>query len=161
MVSLRDFTCAPATYNDYFQDACLLFAQAYVDFTGDPTKNTEDFMHYAYQRVRWRLLDQIHRARWQDDNNEMSLDNPVLSEAQRETLVLDPHSANHVERATSRDFFNRLLAAGCTSKQRQYLHAVLDLGLNDSEIARHYGVSRQTVYAWRKGVIRRARLLIK
>ncbi len=147
-------------YDDYFQDACLIFAKTYVDFSGDPTKNTEDFMHYAYQRIRWRLLDQIRRARWQDDKNEMSLDNPILSETQREVLCLDPHSNNPLERASSRDFFNRLVAAGCPARQRKYLHAVLDLGLNDSEIARHYGVSRQTVYAWRQGVIRRARMLI-
>lgn len=148
-------------YDDYFQDACLIFAKTYVDFDGDPTQDTENFMHYAYQRIRWRLLDQIRRAHWQDDNNEMSLDDPILSETQREVLFLDPHSSSPMERATSRDFVNQLLTSGCPAKQRQYLHAVLDLGLNDSEIARYYGVSRQTVYAWRKGVIRRARLLMQ
>lgn len=143
-------------YDDYFQDACLLFATAYVDFGREPLTDTEDFLHFAYQRIRWRLLDRIRRARWQADNNELSLDNPLLSETQKEILTIDPHSADPAAGAAHKEVIRQLKQVA-TPKQRRYLHAVFDLGLSDSEIARRYHESRQTVYAWRQGVIKRAR----
>ncbi len=66
-------------YQDYFQEACLLFAEAYCDFPQNIANHETDLMHFAYQKIRWRLLNQRKRATWQQSCCECSLDSPALS----------------------------------------------------------------------------------
>ncbi len=147
-------------YQDYFQEACLLFAQAYCDFPNKIDNHETDLMHFAYQKIRWRLLDQRKRASWQQSCCECSLDSPALSPTQKELLFLDPNSNSPLAVTAKNDLFARL-ATQCTKKQRDYLLSVVVRHMTDSEIARYYHVSRQTVYQWKRGVIEKARKLLK
>ncbi|WP_295746843.1 helix-turn-helix domain-containing protein [uncultured Limosilactobacillus sp.] len=147
-------------YQDCFQEACLLFAQAYCDFPREIDSHESDLMHFTYQKIRWRLLDQRQRTAWQASNCECSLDSPVLSPTQKELLFLNPASNSPLAITAKNDLFARL-AGHCTRKQRNYLLSVVVRHLSDSEIAEYYGVSRQTVYQWKKGVIAKARQLLK
>ncbi len=147
-------------YQDCFQEGCLLFAQAYCDFPQEINEHENDLMHFAYQRIRWRLLDQRQRASWQASHCECSLDSPALSTTQKELLFLDPASNSPLAVTAKNDLFARL-ANDCTTKQRNYLLSVVVRHLTDSEIAQYYGVSRQTVYQWKKGVVAKARQILK
>lgn len=147
-------------YEDYFQEACLLFAQAYRDFPQTVANHENDLMHFAYQRIRWRLLDRRKRQAWQASCCECSLDSPILSPSQKELLFLDPASNSPLAVTAKNDLFARL-ADACSAKQRQYLLAVVVKHMDDSEIATHYGVSRQTIHQWKRGVIAKARQLLR
>lgn len=147
-------------YEDYFQEACMIFAHAYCDFPQDVNDHERDLMHFAYQRIRWRLLDQRKRTAWQQSCCECSLDSPALSPSQKELLFLDPASNSPLSITAKNDLFARL-ADSCSPKQRNYLLSVVVRHMDDHEIAQYYGVSRQTVYQWKQGVLARARTILQ
>ncbi|MEY8441458.1 sigma-70 family RNA polymerase sigma factor [Lactobacillaceae bacterium 24-114] len=140
-------------YDDYFQDGCLIFADAFANYPDDPhnPENERRLMNFAYKRIYWRLLDHFRIEAKLTEHQGESLNNDMLDEDKINRLLLDPQSTINFARLEDHDFFNQLKER-CTQKERLYLEAVLYENLTDSEIAKKYHVSRQTVYAWKKGI---------
>ncbi|WP_125768824.1 sigma-70 family RNA polymerase sigma factor [Companilactobacillus furfuricola] len=47
-------------YQDYVQEAMIIFAQAYVDYV-DQEQDLEKFNVYIYQKLSWRLTDMLRK----------------------------------------------------------------------------------------------------
>lgn len=148
------------SYDDFFQEGCLIFGQAFTKFPDDPTdpENERNLMNFAYKRIYWRLLDQLRHQYWEQEHWLGSVDDDGLDETTRERFSCDPNSQQGFNQLENGDFFSQL-AARCSLNERCYLHAALLLDLKDAEIAARYHVSRQAVYSWKRGVIRKARSL--
>lgn len=50
-------------YDDFLQEAYLAFAQAYVNYAGDPNGD-DGFKAYAFRHIVWRLIDLLRRNRY-------------------------------------------------------------------------------------------------
>lgn len=50
-------------YDDFLQEAYLAFAQAYVNYPGDPDQD-EGFGAYAFRHIVWRLVDILRRTQY-------------------------------------------------------------------------------------------------
>lgn len=140
-------------YDDYFQEGCLIFADAFAKYPDDPhdPDNAKRLMNFAYKRIYWRLLDHFRCEAKLAEQQGDSLNNDMLDEDKINQLLLDPQSTINFDRLEDHDFFDQLRCQ-CTPKERLYLDAILKKNLTDSEIAKKYHVSRQTVYAWKKGI---------
>ena len=140
-------------YDDFVQDASIIFAQAYADFLQetDEVENERDLMCFAYQRMRWRLLDRLRRQQLEYFLFNYTLDNEEDDHDYDETMV--DHSATapfaHLENS---DFLNYLYHH-CPHVQQRYLIAKLNHHLSDRQIADEYSVSRAAVSQWRRGLV--------
>lgn len=146
-------------YDDFVQEASLIFAQAYAAYPADATDpaNEHELMGYAYQRMRWRILDKLRHEQLEKSRLAYALDNDDIS-TEYECLLIDPQSTNPFAHREEGDFLGYLYHH-CTTNQQRYLIAKLNHHLTDKEIALVYGVSRQAVHQWKKSTINRARQL--
>ena len=146
-------------YDDFVQDASIIFAQAYADFLrdSDHSANERDLMCFAYQRMRWRLLDRLRHQQLEGILFSYSLDNPEDDHDYDDVLVdqLASHPFTHLENSS----FLGYLYQHSNLNQKRYLVAKLNHHLSDRKIAREYGVTRAAVSYWRRGVITRAHQL--
>ena len=114
-------------------------------------------MCFAYQRIRWRLLDRLRRQQLESFLFNYTLDSEEDDHDYGKTMV--DHSATapfaHLENG---DFLNYLYHH-CPRVQQRYLIAKLNHHLSDRQIADEYRVSRAAVSQWRRGVITRAHQL--
>ena len=147
-------------YDDFFQEGCLIFGQAYTKFPDDPTnpENERQLMNFAFKRIYWRLLDKLRRQVWEKEHWFGSMNDESLDETTRNRFNSDPSSQVGFAHLENSDFFIQL-AACCSPNEKRYLKAVLLLDLKDAEIAKKYNVSRQSVYSWKRGLIKKARSL--
>ena len=91
-------------YDDFVQDASIIFAQAYADFLrdSDHSANERDLMCFAYQRMRWRLLDRLRHQQLEGILFSYSLDNPEDDHDYDDVLVdqLASHPFTHLENSS-------------------------------------------------------------
>ena len=139
-------------FADLFQDGCLAYATAFADFPGDPRTNSR-FPAYAYQKVYWRLLDELRHQQRGLALTEYSLDDqdneptePLPSTGAGLTTCLDRVCLQH-------------LLTKCTPNQQRYLIGKLHFHLTDREIATRFAVSPSAVAQWKRGLIAKARQL--
>lgn len=145
-------------YDDLLQEGCIIFAQAFQQFPDDHEENERALMNFAYKRIYWRILDQLRRQTNERSHWIGSLNDDALDETTISRLSCDPHSQDRFAQLENGNFF-RQLEEICSTNERRYLHAVLFADLKDSEIAQQYAVSRQAVYSWKRGLIRKAHSL--
>lgn len=149
--------CHP-DYDDLFQEGCLIFAQVYATYPGDRTDEAA-LMKYAYQKIRWRLIDYLRHNHFLDEYCECSLNDEALTPTKQEEVWCDPHSVADFSSVECRAAL-QTLSAQCSLGARKYLTAVRQLGLTtDTEIAAYYGVSRQAVHQWKNALVKVARRL--
>ena len=146
-------------YDDFVQDAAIIFAQAYADYLQqtDQVENERDLMCFAYQRMRWRLLDRLRRQQVEDHLFSYTIDNEETDSDYDDTMVDHSATAPFAHLETS-DFLNYLYHH-CPLVQQRYLIAKLNHHLSDCQIAAEYHVSQAAVSQWRRGVITRAHRL--
>ncbi|WP_423188953.1 sigma-70 family RNA polymerase sigma factor [Alkalibacterium sp. f15] len=129
-------------YEDYLQVGRLKLVEAYENYPND--LNEEEayyrFTGFAYQRVRWGILDELRKAAKQRERESALPDDSILE--------------NQLMGYTSDDdvlflgLFQSMLV--CLTEQEQaYLIDAVMLELSVQDIARKYGVSRNTVYQWK------------
>ncbi|PWF99762.1 sigma-70 family RNA polymerase sigma factor [Levilactobacillus bambusae] len=132
-------------YDDFLQEARLLFIKAYQTFPQDPTSYPHQFLAYANTKIHWGLVDQLRR-----DQRGMALTTPddseTLSELSQPDLDLD-------WRINESDVIKTVLKR-CSDAEQRYLLGILR-GRSVAEIAHQYRVSRGTVYQWRHRVARK------
>lgn len=139
-------------FADLFQDGCLAYAMAFADFPGKPRTDAR-FPAYAYQKVYWRLLDELRHQQRGLALTEYSLDD----QENAPTEVL-PSAGTELAKSLDRICLQHLLTR-CTVNQQRYLIGKLHCHLTDREIAARFSVSPSAVAQWKRGLIAKAHQL--
>lgn len=161
--ALKSFHITPfnINYDDFVQEGRLAFVNAYCQFVDKPSQDHDNFDLYAYKRIKWRITDLLKRQNAQNAHADFSLDNELISHEVIDEILIDPRSAEDVgTQILKDDFFQRLYKA-CTQQEQFYLIGAIVKGMNGSEIAEYYSVTRQAVSKWKKGALQKAELLSK
>ncbi|MDC7952210.1 sigma-70 family RNA polymerase sigma factor [Liquorilactobacillus mali] len=146
-------------YQDLYQEGCLLYVEAYEDFfaTHSP-EDLELFGPYAFRRIKWRLLDRVRK-----ETNHQEHCKPLITvhsdEADEDTSYPDPLASNFEGEILSSAFFQELWDK-CTLQEQAYL-ANRVAGISITKMSKMVGVSRQAIYKWRDGVIRKAKKILE
>lgn len=134
-----------ASYDDYKQIGLLKLVEAYEEFPESLFEEEQfyQFTGYAYRKVRWAIIDEIRKEQKQAERFH-SL--PDQYEEWSSLTVGDG-----MDEWTVWELFHSML--WCLSKKEQaYLKDSVLEQLTITEIAAKYGVSRKTVYIWKKSV---------
>jgi len=138
-----------ANYEDYLQIGRLKLVEAYETYPSDLSDEERyyQFTGYAYQRVRWGILDELRKAVKARERECMLPDGEVLE--QPGLGVSLSSGENSCEEAVIYwELFQSMLQ--CLSEQEQkYLEDAVIRRLSVKVIAEKYGVSRKTVYQWK------------
>ncbi|MCT3024675.1 sigma-70 family RNA polymerase sigma factor [Pediococcus pentosaceus] len=140
-------------FDDFLQEARLVYAKAYVRFPQDLQENDRQFHGYAYQAVYWRVLDIIRYRQKEKDVQAVELEDDEKQEARW------GHKPSWVERIMSDQLFQEVYKL-CTPAEKRFLKACYVEQLSGAEIARKEKVSRQSIYKWRKAVGKKALYVI-
>ncbi|KRL02610.1 sigma-70 family RNA polymerase sigma factor [Liquorilactobacillus capillatus] len=149
-------------YQDYLQEARIIFTDAYMAYKKlNPKMDDEKaLMLFAYQRIYWRLLDMLRRER-RNQVNCQNIEGVHNDESDTEVSLdlVDPTTYNLEDETLHFELYQRLLAL-CTPNEAKYLRESFLYVRPITQIAKMYGVSRQTIYKWRAGVQVKARILL-
>ena len=131
-----------AHFEDYLQIGRLALVNAYEVFPDhlSDEQNYYRFTGFAYQRVRWAILDELRKAA-KERERECALPDASLLE---ERFLIDSRE----EAVVYADLFQAMLAC-LNAKEKQYVVDAVISRLSVSAIAKKYGVSRKTVYQWK------------
>lgn len=139
-----------ADYEDYLQEARLLFPTVYAEFPDDPEAKPHQFLAYAQQKITWKLADQLRRDRRQDDYQAPGDQATLLA-----TLAKDEDVLAQIGLSDYRTYLVKLIgAAGKTGEWRFLVGTLIDQ-LTIAEIASRHDVNVATVYRWRRSLTRR------
>lgn len=139
-----------ADYEDYLQEARLLFPEVYEAFPEDPIAKPHQFLAYAQQHLYWRLLDRLRRDRKQNDRQAPGDQTDLLTAVASDEDILDA-----IGQADFRRYLLKLIGGAGSTGEWRYLVGTLIDQLTAAEIAARHGVSHNTVYKWRRSLIRR------
>ncbi len=142
---LHVFASSPY-YEDMIQDGVFYFIDAYQNA---PQEKPEDRMAFIYQSMIWKMTDFLRKERvlqgyLPETANEESNEEILLSLHEKDVWQ-DSHHQIHYEQ----------LMKICSDNERKYLRASFELGMNITQIAKYYKVSRPTIYLWREGLRRK------
>lgn len=134
-----------ADYDDFVQQGLLKLVEAYETFPEDLEQ--EEFLYqftgFAYTKVRWHILDLLRKQKRKWDR-EMPWPEELESN-QPDTQL--PFEQAYQEM----DLLKEMLPLLTKNEQSYLLDAVVNQ-LSVTEIAEKQGVSRKTVYQWKKRV---------
>ncbi|GAY72040.1 sigma-70 family RNA polymerase sigma factor [Lentilactobacillus kosonis] len=136
-------------YDDMVQEGRLTFVNAYLKA---PKTNEKRQLVYIYQKVYWSMLDYLRKQSTVNDHKYVP-DEPT---ANQDELFEIPTEHSYVGDCETQATFAELMDI-CTKDERHYLLAAYKYGLNVTEIADQRGVSRPTVYKWKRSVLQKAK----
>lgn len=145
-------------FDDLVQQAMGWYAEDYRDFPGSPEKDQSSFAHYAFQRIDWHLKDRFKRQKVRASYQALSLDAGLNDGNGGEWLINADNDAAPIERVAAQQLWRRLWPY-LTQKENSYLRCVIELGLNNKEIAEQWHTSPQAVSYVKKRVIQKARAI--
>ncbi|MTV82216.1 sigma-70 family RNA polymerase sigma factor [Secundilactobacillus folii] len=131
-------------YEDLVQEGWLLFVDVYKKYPQEPTEAPKKFLAYAHQALYRRFLNTVmsqQREAGHLENEEVDLT----------TL---PYSEDLLAHTIDADLLKGWLGK-CNAAERNFLIDSVYHQLTPTEIAKKWGVSRQTVYKWRKNIKRK------
>ncbi|KRO03832.1 MULTISPECIES: sigma-70 RNA polymerase sigma factor region 4 domain-containing protein [Levilactobacillus] len=143
-------TPAQNDYEDYLQEARLLFPAVYAEFPDDPEANPHQFLAYAQQKITWTLADQLRRDRRQDDRQAPGDQEELLT-----TVPADEDVLASIGLTDYRAYLVKLIGAAGNTGEWRFLVGTLVDQLTAAEIATRHGVNLATVYRWRLSLTRR------
>ncbi|EXJ23350.1 hypothetical protein ADIAL_1258 [Alkalibacterium sp. AK22] len=132
-------------YDDLVQTGLIKLVEAYQTYPEDLLQEEYiyQFTGYAFQKVRWALIDELRKTSRQQ---------------KRETVLPDYDSVGETERGVSMnedwlvwELLPSMLSL-LTENEQGYLKDAVIKQLSVTEIASTYGVSRKTVYQWKKRI---------
>ncbi|MFC6261040.1 helix-turn-helix domain-containing protein [Levilactobacillus fujinensis] len=132
-------------YEDYFQEARVLFPDIYHAFPEDPEEKPHQFLAYAQQKLYWTLMDQ-RRHDFRDNSHQESGDGDTLLSG----LPDDDDVLAAIGLADYRKYLLKLIGASGKAGEWHFLVGTLVDQLTVDEIAAKHQVSRNTVYRWRR-----------
>ncbi|WP_125765342.1 sigma-70 family RNA polymerase sigma factor [Levilactobacillus mulengensis] len=139
-----------ADYEDYLQEARLLFPEIYAAFPENPETKPHQFLAYAQQKIYWTLLDKLRRDRKQLERQEPGNQDELITAVASDDDILDA-----IGQADFRQYLLKVIGGAGTTGEWRYLVGTLLDQLTAEEIAARHSVSRNTVYKWRRSLIRR------
>ncbi|MFT9005842.1 MAG: sigma-70 family RNA polymerase sigma factor [Liquorilactobacillus hordei] len=157
---LKSLSISPTRndYQDLYQEGCLLYVEAYKHFfTTHSHEDLELFGPYAFRRIKWRLLDHVRKeARHQKHCKPLIT---ISNDESTENDIYPDSLANNFEGEILASAFFQELWDKCTLQEQAYL-ANRVAGISVTKMAKMLGVSRQAIYKWRDGVIRKAKRIV-
>jgi len=78
-----------ADYEDYLQEARLLFPEIYVAFPENPEEKPHQFLAYAQQKLYWALLDKLRQERKRVDRQLPGDQEELLTAVASDDDILD------------------------------------------------------------------------
>lgn len=143
-------TQAHADYEDYLQEARLLFPEVYTAFPDNPEEQPHQFLAYAQQKIYWALLDRLRHDRKQLDRQEPGNQDEIL-----DLVPSDDDILAAIGQADFRNYLIKLIGGAGKTGEWRYLVGTLVDQLTPEEIAERHGVNRATVFRWRRSLVRR------
>lgn len=132
-------------FEDYLQIARWLLIDTHRYFIKED-KSFESFHNYVYQRIFWKITDEIRKDIHYTDR--LCLENDREDE---EPLYMTIPDTSQEELIEVRDILSRL-AAVLTDNEKNYLEDAYIHDLTITQIAKKHQISRKTVYQWRNRV---------
>lgn len=130
-------------FEDLKQEGFIHLAKKYSLYDGDV--KDDKICAYLFQGVYWYLLDLLRKQQRNDNKMiDVSKDNDQWT-----AEIEDPKSLH--DELDNIEIMNQLWLH-CTGNQRRFLCCTYNDAMTVTQIARKYGVSRKTVYQWKKGV---------
>jgi len=136
-------------YDDMVQEGRLVFVHAYLKTSATTEKQK---LVFIYQKVYWSMLDYLRKQSSVNDHKYV----PDDSTSNEEELFELPTNHSYEVECETQAMFAELMDI-CTQDEKQYLLSAYKYGLNATEIASQYGVSRPTVYKWKRSVLQKAK----
>lgn len=135
-------------YDDFVQVGRLKLVDAYQEFPEDLHEEAYfyQFTGYAYRKVYWGLMDQIRK-----DQRIIEREDGLPESF--EEWGADEHQLFDQDVVIWQLFYSMLNCL--TKKEQRYLKDLVFEQLSITEIAAKYGVSRKTVYVWKKQVAKK------
>ncbi|MER2227438.1 MAG: sigma-70 family RNA polymerase sigma factor [Carnobacterium sp.] len=132
-------------YDDFVQQGLLKLVEAYETFPKDleQAEYLYQFTGFAYTKVRWKMLDLLRKQqrKWE---SEMPWPEDFVKQ-QPDTHL--PFEQAYQEMDLLKEMLPLL-----TKNEQAYLVDTVVTRLSVTEIAKKQGVSRKTVYQWKKRV---------
>ncbi len=130
-------------YNDYVQDCWLWFSEIFQKYSGNPWSQPKSFLAYAHVALYRRALNERMRVQKRD---KVTDDAPDWEQVGEELALLTTET-DIVDRSMLDSWLGK-----CSGVEREYLIDAVVHQMTPTEIAEKRGVSRQTVYQWRRKV---------
>lgn len=134
-----------ADYDDFVQQGLLKLVEAYENYPKDLEQEecVKQFGGYAYQKVYWHMIDLMRKQKRQWES-EMAWPED-LEGNQPDTQVSIEQNYQEM------DLLKNMLPLLTATEQAYLVDAVVNR-MSVTEIAQKQGVSRKTVYEWKKKV---------
>ncbi|MCY9806339.1 sigma-70 family RNA polymerase sigma factor [Lentilactobacillus senioris] len=134
-----------AEYDDLVQEGRLAFVRSYLKAPATAHDDEHKLLVFIYQGVYWHLLNCLDQYRRK-------------AEHQAETTTLPIQATDLEPTMETNQLYQQLLSVLSFNEQR-YLTAAYIEGLNVTEMARQFEVSRKTIYWWKAGVAQKAKII--
>jgi RNA polymerase sigma factor (sigma-70 family) len=132
-------------YDDFKQVGLMALVEAYETFPKQ-LHNEEHFYHFtgfAFQKVKWKILDEVRKQA------------TILGREQAmERDLLNVYAEQSADTENNRILFLLLesMASHLNQNEQDYLYETIFNQLTVTEFAKKKGVSRKTVYEWKKKI---------
>ncbi|OJF94709.1 hypothetical protein AX762_07355 [Alkalibacterium sp. 20] len=135
-------------YDDYVQVGLMKLVGAYESFPED--LRCEEYLYqftgYAFQKIRWAIIDEMRRSMRKQEKET------VLPEEMTEWK--DPKVDAQTDDWITWELFYTMLQCLSVNEQN-LLKALVFHQRTVTEVATEFGVSRKTVYGWKKQIARK------
>lgn len=134
-------TPAHQDYADLVQEGRLVFVTIFHKYPQDPLTEPKQFLAYAHKALYYQLLNQRMRAKRLQDKHA------VADEAMEEGTHADALHDQVADEALLMEWLQL-----CNVNEQRFLIGSVRHHMTPTEIAERWGVSRQAVYKWRRGL---------
>jgi RNA polymerase sigma factor (sigma-70 family) len=156
-------------FEDLKQEAQLAYAAAYVRYPkGRPEEDGQRFAVYAYQAIYWRILDVLREEQVQKKYHPLTLTTdedeshaPTSTSTASDAPTSDSLQSPTWDERIMGDYLFKKIYQACTPAEQRFLVACYVDQLSSAEIAKQAGVTRQCIYKWRRGVGKKALLILE
>ena len=132
-------------YDDLVQEGRLAFIKKFLQAI-ELEKSAAEYLAFINQGVYWELANYMKKLKTHNDHFYV----PAQTDEDEDPFVslVDEQNTEYVD---LRAFVETILQF-CTPNEASYLKYVFYQGINVTEISQKMGVSRQTIYKWRKNI---------
>lgn len=131
-------------YEDLVQEGWLLFVAIFQKYPQEPADAPKKFLAYAHQALYRRFLNTVMQQQREAGHLE----------SEEVDLTTLPHLQDTLADTIDEDLMKGWLGK-CNRAERRFLIDSVYHQLTPTEIAKKWGVSRQTVYKWRGNIKRK------
>lgn len=135
-------------YHDFYQLACIALWQSSLHYPKPLESDPEGFFKYSFIFIKHQLIDTLRTM------NTHYQEVPLSTELPPWELTPDLRVQPLADFYTYQEIFSKL-PKPLTQKQYNYVVLHFIYGLTLTEIADYYKVSKQTVFQWKTGALKK------